>query len=188
MAKIRTFVCFEIPASILERLSSLQDKLKSLGSGISWTRPEGIHLTLKFLGDVEEAQIDAIASAVEKAVAEVKPFTVTVKGTGAFPDFRRPRVLWAGIEEAGGSLLKLQSRIDEELLRLGFPKEKRGFSAHLTMGRVKSTQAIEKITARLREESMDAGEFIAEEIIVMQSNLLPTGAVYTPLRTIRMTK
>ena len=184
MAKIRTFICIELPHPVLQELRALQDRLRALGSGVSWSRSEGIHLTLKFLGDVEETQTDPIAESVRNAAKICVPFQIKITGTGAFPDFRRPRVFWVGVEEPTETLKELQSRIEDELAKLGFPKEKRAFSAHLTIGRVKSTENISRISAQLRQENLRDSEFIATEIIVMQSNLHPSGASYTPLQRI----
>ncbi len=155
-----------------------------MGSGVSWSRPEGIHLTLKFLGDVEETQVASIAESVRIAAQACAPFSLQVDGTGAFPDFRRPRVYWVGVKEPTGTLTELQTRIETELAKLGFAKEKRAFSAHLTLGRVKSTEKIGRISTQLQQETPQFGEFITNEITVMQSQLQPSGAVYTPLQRI----
>ncbi len=141
-------------------------------------------MTLKFLGDVEETQIAPIAESVKTAAKACAPFKIRINGTGAFPDFRRPRVYWVGVEEPTGTLTELQHCIETELAKLGFPKEKRAFSAHLTIGRVKSSEKIGRISSQLEQENLQSSEFMVNEIIVMQSQLQPSGAIYTPLQSI----
>jgi len=186
MGKIRTFICFELPDKIKEKIADLQDNLKPYGSGVRWTRPDSIHLTLKFLGDVQEEQITDITSAVEKASEMIPPLKIQVSGCGAFPNLRRPRVFWVGVKEDSGKLLELQSNIETALEELGFPKEKRNFFPHLTFGRVKSRDGIPEMTDFLKDHEFELKPFKAEQVIVMQSQLRPTGAVYTPLQEISL--
>lgn len=186
MATLRTFICIELSEKVRERIAELQQQLKPLGSGVSWTRPEGIHLTLKFLGDIESARVADIAGAVERAAQGVDPFRITVAGTGGFPNLSRPRVLWVGIESSASALFVVQSQIEIELARLGYPREERRFSPHLTLGRVKSPEAVREICRELQQRSFAPVTFTAGSIIIMRSDLKPDGALYTPLRTIEL--
>jgi 2'-5' RNA ligase len=181
MAKIRTFICFNLPHSVKENLAQLQAELKKLGRGVRWSRPEGMHLTLKFLGDVDESKIPAISDAVEIASKESPACQIQIAGTGAFPNLNRPRVYWVGVHETSGALEDLQARIENELARLGFPKEKRKFSPHLTLGRVKFQDGIGATSAALEMKVLPSMTFLATEIIVMKSQLSPHGSRYTPL-------
>ena len=147
-------------------------------------RTEGIHLTLKFLGDVEESKIDDITAAVVEAVQGSTPFIIGIAGTGAFPDFRRPRVLWIGLYEPLGQLSLLAEKININLLSLGFPSEKRAFKPHLTLARIKDSRHIAQVISHFQDAKFSAGEFEAREIVIMKSQLKPTGAEYTPLRRI----
>jgi RNA 2',3'-cyclic 3'-phosphodiesterase len=186
MATIRTFICFELPAQIRESIAELQRQLKPLGSGVGWTRPDGIHLTLKFLGDVESSRIDSIAEAVEHASQGCAAFPVTVAESGAFPNLARPRVIWVGIRETSGKLMNLQSRIEEELARLGYPREERRFSPHLTLGRIKAPESVQGICKELQQRGFAPQSFTATTIIIMRSDLKSDGAEYAPLRSIEL--
>ncbi len=186
MGKIRTFICFELPDKIKEKIADLQDDLKPFGDGVRWMRPDSIHLTLKFLGDVEEEQIPEITSAVQKASDAIPPLKIQVSGCGAFPNFRRPRVFWVGVKEESGKLLELGSNIEMALEEIGYPKEKRDFSPHLTFGRVKSRNGIPEMTDFLKKHNFELKPFKADQVIVMQSQLRPTGAVYTPLKEVSL--
>ncbi|HNW58841.1 MAG TPA: RNA 2',3'-cyclic phosphodiesterase [bacterium] len=186
MATLRTFICIELPVEIRTELAALQNRLKAPGSGVSWTHPEGIHLTLKFLGDVEAVQMEAIAGAVARACQGTAAFKITVSGTGAFPQLARPRVLWVGIEERSGQLNRVQAQIESELSALGYPREARRFSPHLTLGRVKSPEAVQGICREMQAQGFAPVHFIADSVVVMRSDLRPDGALYTPLKRIEL--
>ncbi len=188
MTDIRTFICFEIPVSVKEQIVKLQNELKSFGRGVRWINPDGIHLTLKFLGDVPEENIDNIAEAVKSAVKGITPVTIKIANAGSFPNFKRPRVLWIGVEETTGQLGKIHDLIEHELEKLGYDKENRKFSPHLTLGRVKSSEGIEKISNELANTEINFGEFTAAEIIIMKSDLKQSGAVYTSLFKLKLKK
>ena len=184
MAKIRTFICFELPDSVQDVLAELQATLKNFGRGVSWVRPEGIHLTLKFLGDVDESKIDDVVSAVTSAAKDFSTFQIEISETGAFPNLNRPRVYWVGVKEPTGVLFSLQQKIDDELELLGLSKESRKFSPHLTVGRVKFAHGLNNINRALEEVNLPSMDFLADDIIVMHSELQPKGARYTPLAII----
>jgi 2'-5' RNA ligase len=186
MADIRSFICFEIPEEILFRLKNVQDRLRPHSRGVRWVRSEGIHLTLKFLGDVAENRLPDIARAVQIAVQNIEPFDISLSGFGAFPDFRRPRVFWVGIREKAGILARMQHRIEEELEKGGFPAEKRPFTPHLTLGRVKFQDNIEAVSRILSGENIGVAEFRAREVVIKKSELQPSGALYTSLYNIEL--
>jgi len=181
---LRTFIAIDIPEPQKERIASLQDRLRRLGGRIGWTRPEGIHLTLKFLGDVEEERVPLVAEAVARAASSTAPFEIEIAGAGAFPNLRRPRVLWVGITEPTGRLKGLARAIEQELVPLGFPPEGRDFSPHLTLGRVKDPRDVEPVVRALQQANFAGGTFVAREVRVMKSDLKPTGAEYTALHRI----
>lgn len=187
MAKIRTFIAIEIPDEIRNKIGELQNSLKKLGGRVSWTRPGNIHLTLKFLGDTDENLIDEIASQLQEWVAAIQPFQVTIKNAGAFPNFKYPRVLWVGAESEEKRLVELAAKIEDGVERFGFKKENRPFSAHLTLGRVKDVKGIRPVIDKLKDqENFEAGSFLAEEFLLIKSELHPAGAIYTPLKTIAL--
>jgi 2'-5' RNA ligase len=183
---VRTFICIEIPASIKERIDRLQNTLKTIDSQVSWTRPSNIHLTLKFLGAVEETRIQRVAKAVERAAAGINHFEIEVSGAGCFPSPRSPRVLWIGISEIPDALKQLYANLEDELDREGFAREKRKFSPHLTIGRFRGPKNATQLAEVLIASSFKAATFKASEVIVMRSDLKPTGSIYTPQAIIKL--
>ncbi len=185
MAEVRAFICFELPEEVKEELKRVQNLLKARIDGVSWVRPEGIHLTLKFLGDIPVERIDETAAAMEGACRGESPMTMTLSELGAFPNLKRPRVYWAGIEEPSGRLSALQKKLDGALAELGFEREARPFSPHLTLGRVKRPEANlgREALAGCRLETIS---FTPADAVLMKSDLRPSGAVYTPLRRVAL--
>jgi 2'-5' RNA ligase len=180
---IRAFLAIEPPENILQEISRLQEKLKREISGrISWTRPQGQHLTLKFFGDISREDINNISAAVQKrAVAEQK-LNLKIEKLGVFPDARRPRVLWCGITGDTERLINLQKKLDSDFAALGFPAEERSFKAHLTLARIKDPRDIAGMSEALKKHGkFTAGDFVADKLFLFQSNLSPQGAVYTKL-------
>lgn len=158
-------------------------KLQTSVIGARWLKPEGIHLTLKFIGYIEETQIDPISDAVCQVITDQKPLVLKVEGIGVFPNLKRPRVIWVGLTGDIGRLMLIQKRIEESLSLLGFPVENRPFSPHLTVGRVPSPKKLADLTDRIRElEGITFDSFTVNELVLYQSTLRPTGAIYTPLR------
>jgi 2'-5' RNA ligase len=185
LSTIRTFIAIEIPETVQQKIAKAQQELKAFNERISWTKPGNIHLTLKFLGSVEEDKIAAIAEAVNQVAEKIPPSKFRVKNLGAFPNLRRARVIWVGIELDSPYLSQLAEGMDAALAELGFPKEKRKFSPHLTIGRVKAKTS-DEFQQALQRTPFEGGEVTVEEVIVMKSDLKPTGAIYTPLRKIKL--
>ena len=183
---VRTFVCIEIPGSIKQRIDRLQEELRRIKAQVSWAKPGNIHLTLKFLGDVEASRIDRVHKAVARAVTGIGPFRIEVEGAGCFPSPRSPRVLWIGLSQIPEALKQLSARIEDELAREGFPKEKRKFSPHLTIGRVKNGAFK---TARVFGKALEAeakkigrvAEWESCALHLMRSEMTPQGSIYTPM-------
>jgi len=176
---IRTFICIEIPASIRERIDGLQRTLGQIDAQVSWTKPSNIHLTLKFLGDVEGSRIERVGKAVERAATAISPFEVEVSGAGCFPSPRSPRVLWVGLSVVPEPLIQLYASIEVELSREGLPREKRKFSPHLTIGRIRTPHNSALVAEALIATGFTPETFDATEVIVMRSDLKPTGSIYT---------
>jgi 2'-5' RNA ligase len=186
MEQIRAFIAVELPGQIKDALARLQNNLKtSKSTSVKWVGPEGIHLTIKFLGNVDEAEVPALTKALSEAVKGVAPFSLQLGDPGAFPNAYAPRVVWVGVEGEIGPLITLHNNIDRVLTPLGFPPEKRTFSPHLTMGRVRD-EASSNEKRRLGETvaALKAGEkpsFRVESISLMRSILNREGAVYSCL-------
>ncbi|MCG8604138.1 RNA 2',3'-cyclic phosphodiesterase [bacterium] len=185
MPKIRTFIAVEIPDETKDRIAQVQSELKKYGERISWVKSGNIHLTLKFLGDVEEGQIKALGRGMESAAKKAAPFTLAFRNLGVFPNLRRARVVWVGANESSGILIKLADSLDSEMSLLGFPKESRKFSPHLTIGRIKARPA-EKFLKRIEHYEFEGGEALINNVCLMKSDLRPTGAIYTALKQIHL--
>ncbi len=180
---VRTFLALEIPENIRLQIGRIQDRLKKALGGIRWVRPEGMHLTLKFFGDVSVADITTIENTVRIRTDRAASMTFSLGAPGAFPSALRPRVLWLGIEGDTDRLAELQQCIEADLDAAGFPKEKRPFTPHLTLGRVKSPGekifGIDTIMKGMGGPGIHS--FHVGELILFKSDLKPTGALYTKL-------
>lgn len=185
MDTVRAFTAIELDERLRNKLGDLQDRLHGdVPPGlVRWVRPEGIHLTLKFLGDVPAVQVPEIAQALQQACAKHAPFECAVSELGCFPNTTRPRVVWVGIQESGGVLAALQRDVDRAVAALGFEPEQRRFHPHLTLGRVKSRdrEAIAALGEYVSRARVKVGTIQANAVHLMRSDLLPGGAVYTAL-------
>ncbi|MGV8057640.1 MAG: RNA 2',3'-cyclic phosphodiesterase [Smithellaceae bacterium] len=180
---LRAFLAIEPSAEVLGAIARLQEKLKREISGsVSWTRPQGNHLTLKFFGNIDRHSVEDICTVVKKQAATTPHLLLKVEKLGVFPDLRRPRVLWVGTAGDNEKLTLLQNKLEEEFEVLGFPRENRPFRAHLTLGRIKDARAAAGIDAAIKKYStFTAGEFRATELMLFRSQLTPQGAMYTNL-------
>ncbi|MGH7266650.1 MAG: RNA 2',3'-cyclic phosphodiesterase, partial [Candidatus Rokuibacteriota bacterium] len=144
MAVLRAFVAITLPPALQRSLESEAAPLGHVIPGVSWVQATNLHMTLKFLGDVEETRVETIATGLTSAAAQVEAFDLTIRGLGAFPTLARPQVIWAGA--SGPRLGALVESIERALEPLGFPRETRPFSAHITLGRVraKSTRSLSR--------------------------------------------
>lgn len=183
---IRTFICIEVPESIKEGIAKLQQTLRQHDAQISWVKPSNIHLTLKFLGEVAERRIPAACSAVERAARLSQAVEIEVGVAGCFPSANRPRVFWVGLTAVPDGLARLHALIEEELVREGFPPDGRKFSPHLTIGRVRSPKNAARVAEDLIATGFEREIFQTTEVIVMRSDLNPSGSIYTPLSRCRL--
>jgi len=180
---IRSFLALDTPEKIREGIGAVQSRLKKIIHGdIRWARPEGIHLTLKFFGNISEDDVVNISAVVEKIAAGSLPLVLTIGGTGAFPDPHRPRVVYLGMNGDVERLIAFQKELERALETIGFPREERPFLPHLTLGRIKSPGGLIGLAGVVEKgESYTAGEFSASGLGLFKSDLTPRGAVYTRL-------
>ena len=180
---IRTFIALELPPALISLLHKVQQDLKRMNIRARWVRPENIHLTLKFLGDINPGDVDKIDAAMAAAAIEFAPVTLTVRGIGVFPGIKRPRVIWVGLGGDIRSLLALQSRLEQELAEVEFPQDKRSFKAHLTLGRIKQSAGPAVIRQVITEHAtLSSDDFTCNQVLLFKSDLKPSGAVYSILK------
>ena len=178
---MRLFVAMNLPSEIRDRMAAVQDRLRRAQADVSWVRAENIHVTLKFLGETEPKRLQRIRPALAEAAGAAASFSMEVSGVGSFGG-RIPRVVWVAVGDGAETLTQLAASIEVALGRVGFPKERRGFTAHLTVGRVRSPRNAEALVVALQEFSAEKfGTFSATEFELMQSELHPSGSVYTVL-------
>jgi len=187
METIRAFIAIPLPHPLLDRLSALQRQLESQvpSRSVRWVRAEGIHLTLKFLGDIPTEKLPDIKRALTAVARHAPACTFTVGELGCFPNPHRPRVVWVGVQEPTGRLAALQDAIEEVMAPLGYPPEGRGFTPHLTLGRVRrgarrdEVSQVGEVVAGTTVESL--AEISGDHFALIRSVLKPTGAEYTTL-------
>ncbi|MBI4786181.1 MAG: RNA 2',3'-cyclic phosphodiesterase [Chloroflexi bacterium] len=189
---IRTFIAIELDDAIRRALGKLQTRLQEERAAryVRWSAPEGIHLTLKFLGGVDADKMPALQSAISDACKGIPPFELTLAGLGAFPNTRRPNVVWVGMRGDVDTAARLAAQIDAACAALRFAREARPFSPHLTLGRVKRDvrpndhQFVGEMVAAAQADEL--GEMRVERVSVMKSDLRPTGSVYTQLFAVEL--
>jgi 2'-5' RNA ligase len=187
MSSIRAFIAVAIPPAIRAQLAAVQAALRAAGADVGWVRPEGIHVTVKFLGEVAVARCAAIEEALNRAVAGQAPFVLHLGGVGVFPSARAPRIIWAGVTVGAEPLTALAAAIAAAMVPLGFAPESRPYRPHLTLGRVKSPQGGESLRAELAQCAPCAfGTVPVTECGLYRSELTPQGASYTRLSTARL--
>ncbi len=190
----RLFIAIELPDDVRRALARVQaDFIRRAPEHLlRLVRPEGIHLTLKFLGDVPIKQLGAIGDALDQAVSGQAPFHLTVAGIGCFPNTRRPNTVWLGVEGDVRSLRSLHLQVEKYIAPLGYPTEDRGFTPHLTLARTQRSRGGEELQAVGQAVlAMEVGEIArwhVTGISLMRSELRPTGAVYTLVREARLGK
>jgi len=182
---MRLFLAINIPEDVREKIFEIQKRLKSSMADVKWVSPGKFHFTLKFLGETDEEKIPELTSALLESMRGFKAFRVLISGAGAFPGVENPRVVWAGVTEGGETLGNLAGDIENNFERIGFPREDKKFTPHLTLGRVRSKQnigALSKIITSLARE--EAGSFDAGSVDLMQSILHQDGPEYICLKSI----
>jgi 2'-5' RNA ligase len=177
----RMFCALELPESLRSRIREHAQRVREAvpEATASWSRPDNIHLTVKFFGNVDQAKILGISAAAERAVKGFSAPQIVVGGTGVFPKPNRPQVLWIGIHDPSGTLSKLQQRLEDEFAREGFPKEHRAFRPHLTIARIRKPQYANLLAEAQLQTEFAAVEVTLNELVVFRSELSPKGSKYT---------
>lgn len=185
--RIRCFAAIEIPCTIQDKLAQIQDFLRKRIRRASWVNPKNIHLTLKFLGEVEHTQLDTVEAAIRKVAMDHSPFSMRIGGIGAFPNLARPRVVWCGVKDGSAEISELANEINLELDRCGYPRDERAAYPHLTIARIKERMDLRPFTDAFQQyEEIDGASMAVEEVTIVRSQLQLTGAVYTRLKSCRL--
>jgi 2'-5' RNA ligase len=186
--RLRLFVAVNFPSEIQKNLNAIRGEAPEVAREVRWTKPEQVHLTLKFLGSMDPASVGEIERALTAAVRDVSVMTLRAEGIGCFPDAHRPRILWAGIAGDVDVLLNLQSRVDEALCPWAEP-EKRSYAAHITLGRFKGVGPATRRSLKgllERDVARDFGEWQVQQIDLMQSLLTGAGSSYKCLASMQL--
>jgi len=186
--KMRTFIAVPLPKSCHEMLDELQQNLRLLRADLRLVAISSIHLTLKFLGEIEPKLLPDLAEALTESVRPVPTLSLCLRGLGGFPNLRNPRVIWCGVEGDTDRLAQLQLKVENACCDLGFKREERPFRPHLTLARVISKRNLQGLVDYIRIGSELEREFSVDHINVYRSTLTPRGAIYDILETISLIK
>jgi len=182
---IRSFLAFELPPEIREKIGAVSKELQKTRMPVRWVKVENIHLTMIFLGSVNEDAIDEIKENVQPVVKRFSTLRTMLNGVGVFPHWRKPRVIWVGLNGEIEALSNLRDQLQAELKMLGLREEKRPFRPHLTIGRFKGRvdrdEELKSILDRYHDITSDL--YYLKELILFKSDLRPDGAVYTRMAT-----
>lgn len=183
MARLRTFIAIDLGKTIRDRCLALQETLARGGAEVKWVGEENVHLTLLFLGEVEDRELPALCQAVADCCVSHSPFGLGVETVGCFPNPRRPRIVWVGIGAGSGEVCALHDALEAPLLELGcYRREERAYTPHITLGRVKSERSTAALSMALaRQANWRGGETEVREVRVLSSELTPQGPIYTVL-------
>jgi len=189
MARLRTFIALDPGKPIRDRAIVLQESLARAGGDVKWVEPENLHVTLLFLGEVDNRDVVEVCRAVTACCREQPAFPMSVETLGAFPNLRRPRTVWVGVGEGAEEVIALHDALEETLLELGcYRREQRPFAPHITLGRVKRDDSPTDELAGLlaKKAEWQGGETSVREVLVMSSELRSEGPVYTVLSRARL--
>lgn len=176
---MRLFLAFDVSPEIRGSLEGAVKRLRESRAPVRWVKHDAIHQTIKFLGDTPEDRLEGLIGKMTSVCGDIVPFPIAVTGLGVFPDARRPRIVWAGVREPSGTLQRLWKQTEETAQTLGWQREKRGFSPHITLGRVKGTINITRLNEVIGSlEDEHWGEQDVRDLVLYRSHLKPGGAEY----------
>jgi len=183
---MRTFIAVELAQEAKDLLARLQEQLKTSGADVKWVAPLNIHLTLKFLGEIDDKKLDKVMQILEETAKERPPFYIRLSSLGAFPKIDFARVIWVGIDKGDEETKDIAKVLEEKLAKVGIPKENRPFSSHITIGRTRSSLNRERLAQNLNILADNWGkqniEFSVNKITLFKSTLTPKGPIYEVLK------
>jgi RNA 2',3'-cyclic 3'-phosphodiesterase len=182
MSTIRTFIALPASSDIQQQMAAVQSQLKATQADVKWEMQDKFHITLKFLGGVELSNIESLSSTLESIVKQFPTFEITYNSLGAFPNLHNPRVIWIGTK-SNQAVLDLQSSVERVCSDFGFQKEERAFHPHITIGRVKGTNNLARLTEAIKTITFEPMQSRCSELLLMKSDLRPSGSIYTILKS-----
>ena len=184
---MRAFIAIEIPQETKLALAKLEDRFKQTNADVKWVAPENLHLTLKFLGDIDGAQAEKITAIIENVANNHPPYPVKISSVGAFPKLSLLKVVWVGLDTGAEETKKIFKDLEERLEKLGIPKDERPFSTHITLGRTRSPSNRNLLAKEIKiiteNFELDNSEFQVRKITLFKSILSPNGPTYEVLKT-----
>lgn len=188
MQKIRSFIAIPLPEDVQAAAGRMVDRMRDVAPGVKWVDSENLHLTLKFLGDVDNREVIDVCKALRQCCQGVEPFSLKLHGVGGFPDLQRARVIWAGVEDEGDYLCPLAQAIDEKMGELRFKREFRDYQPHLTLGRLKKgsrlTDDFAKVAAGLAKTQL--GVVQVQELHLCGSFMEKSGPTYNVMDRVEL--
>jgi 2'-5' RNA ligase len=184
---LRAFVAIPLPEEVRDAIGAFARGLRPFFGGARWERADKLHLTLKFLGDTDDRLVGEILTLLGDCTSRTPPFPMTVSGFGGFPSLHRPRVLWVGCADAGGTLLRLHDDLEGGLAALGFAREERAFHPHITIARIRDEGVGTHLTSLPKNLTFDPRHTLVTELFLMKSVLQPGGSEYTVVGSSRLT-
>jgi 2'-5' RNA ligase len=184
---MRLFIAVEIPDEVKKKVVELISELKKVEASIKWVEEENLHITLKFLGWVEDKDLEKLISMVSQTVENYGSFKVNFSGMGTFPEGKSPRVVWVGTTEGAEALEKLAKGLENDLSSAGFRSEKREFRSHLTIGRIKEQKGVDILKAKMASiKDPNFGEAMIDRVFIMKSTLTAKGPIYEKIRGVKL--
>ncbi len=185
-ADIRTFIAVDLPQQIKMEIDKMIAGFRQLNANIRWVKAVNLHLTLRFLGDIPEETISALAENIKANTEGFGGFDLSLSGLGAFPNLRRPRVIWIGSGSGADRLKSLAAKVEQATIDAGFGKGDKPFSSHLTIGRVKFPKGLDRLLAQIEKSGYESQLFGVNEVSIYKSDLSPAGPKYTRLEVISL--
>lgn len=176
---MRTFIAIELPVGIKQALAEIQHDLREVQADVSWPKTENLHLTLKFLGEVEEQRIAGIKNALSEAASATNHFSLYLENIDLLPNQRQPRVIYSTVKGQLDELSHLQKSIEDKLAPLDFKREERSFKPHITLGRVKSAKGMRELIVKCLMKEFRSEAFLVGEVVLMKSELRSSGSIYS---------
>jgi 2'-5' RNA ligase len=183
---VRCFVALELPLEVQSELAQASSKLRAAQADVKWVEPENVHLTLKFLGEIPHSRVLQIGIALS-ALGQWRAIDSRLAGLGAFPVLHKPRVVWAGLDQGLEQIGDLQKTVEDRMADLGFQRDDRAFSPHLTLGRVRSGRNAAELAGLIQTLRPRPLEFSFRTLTLMKSTLTPEGPLYQPIQSVELT-